>query len=84
MRICMNKEIGIMKRSPTEMANWSSEELTESKTATGEPSGKGARPSKGRQLSTGMGNIWSLEGWDQTMFLCMGWHLGAHSLQRNT
>ena len=80
----MSKGIGIMRRVPAMMASWRSGELTELRAAIGDRSRKGARPSKGRELSIGMGSVWSLKGWDQTVFLCMGWHLGAHFLQRNT
>ena len=48
----MSKGIGIMRKTPTVMAGWSSGELTESRTATADPPGKGGRLSKGRQLST--------------------------------
>ena len=73
-----------MRKIPTVMAIWMFEELAESRIATGKSLGKGSRPSKDRQLSIGMGSMWSFEGWDQTVFLCMDWHLGVHSLQRNT
>ena len=51
--------------------------------ATGDPSGVGAGPSRSGWLLTAM-SVWSHKGWDQTVFLIMGWHLGAQSLWRNT